>query len=87
MKMFTIYDSKAAAFLQPFFAATTAVAVRSFSAAARQEGHDFHNYAEDYTLFELGEFDQENAKMMLCDSPKSICLASTVLAADNGERQ
>lgn len=82
LKMFTVFDSKAAAFLQPFFAPTTAVAIRSFSQAARTQGHDFNQYAEDYTLFELGEFDQETAKIMLRDTPTSICLASTVLASE-----
>jgi len=54
----SVYDSKAAAYLQPFFAPTRAVAIRSFAAACLQEDHQFRRHAEDYTLFCLAEFDE-----------------------------
>lgn len=60
MKVFSIYDSKAEAFLQPFFCVNAAVAVRSFQRAVQEEGSDFNKYAPDYTLFELGDWDQES---------------------------
>lgn len=57
-KVFTVYDSKAEAHLPPFFSATTGLATRAFEDAANKEGHDFNKYPADYTLFELGMFDE-----------------------------
>lgn len=61
MKMFAIYDSKAEAYLAPIFCPTTAVALRMFRQAAEEEGHTFHKHAGDYTLFELGEWNEQTA--------------------------
>ena len=60
VKVFTVYDSKAEVFLPPFYQQTTGLAVRAFSSACNDSGHDFNKYAEDFTLFEIGEFDQED---------------------------
>ena len=54
MNIYTIYDSKAEAYLTPFFTDTDATAVRIFTSAATDEQHHFHKYAEDYTLFAIG---------------------------------
>lgn len=58
MKIFTIFDSKAEAFLPPFTSRTNATAIRNFTAAANTEDHDFHTHAADYTLFQIGTFDE-----------------------------
>ncbi len=58
MKVFTVYDVKAEAYLQPYFSVTTATAVRAFTAAANNVDHDFHRFSEDYTLFEIGTWDE-----------------------------
>ena len=56
--MFSIYDSKAEAYVQPFFASNTKVAIRMFESAVHDEGSDFHRHAEDYTMFRIGVFSQ-----------------------------
>lgn len=56
-KRFSVFDSKLNAYLPEFLARTTALAIRQFSAAANKEGHDFQDYAADYTLFEVGDWD------------------------------
>jgi len=58
MKAFSIYDIKAEAYLQPFFSPNKAVALRQFGQAANDENTDFHKHAADYTLFEIGEWDE-----------------------------
>lgn len=60
LKIFTVYDSKAEAYLPPFFSATRGLALRSFTDAVNTAGHAFNRYAEDYTLFEVGEFDDQH---------------------------
>lgn len=63
LNAFSIYDSKAEAYLPPFFTTTPALAMRSFQAAANTAEHDFHKYAADYTLFQIGHFDDSNAEL------------------------
>ncbi len=57
LEIFTIFDSKAKAYLQPFFSLNVETAKREFSAAVNGEG-PFAQFAEDYALFSLGVFDQ-----------------------------
>lgn len=59
---FSVHDSKAEAFLQPFFDQARGSAIRSFIDAVNEEGHQFNRHADDYTLFEVGVFDQEMGK-------------------------
>jgi len=55
---FSVYDSKAKAFIQPFYAPNAAVASRMISDAVEQRDHMFHKHAADYTLYQIGEFDE-----------------------------
>lgn len=57
MKAFTVYDTKAEAYLDPFFARNEAVALRMVEAAARKEGHEFNVYAHDYQVYRCGSWD------------------------------
>ncbi len=56
---FSVHDSKAESYTQPFFYTTTGQAIRAFQAAASEEGHNFNRFAADYTLFHVGSFNQE----------------------------
>lgn len=58
LQVFSVFDSKAEAFIQPWYSQTLGTAIRSFEAAVNTEAHDFQKHAGDYTLFHLGEFDQ-----------------------------
>lgn len=62
--VFAVYDSKAAAYLPPFFCRNAGVALRSFEAAAKDASHDFNKYAADYTLFHIGSFDEVNGVLI-----------------------
>lgn len=56
LSAFAVYDSKAEGFLPPFFLPTQAMALRAFQGAANDPTHDFHKWAGDYTLYEIGTF-------------------------------
>lgn len=73
-KVFTIYDSKAGAFLQPFFMKTNGEAERAISNVLRDPEHNFTVHSDDFTLFELGSFDDVSAKFIQLDTPHSIGL-------------
>lgn len=75
--IFTIFDSKAEAYLQPFFSAQIATAKREFTKAINGEGQ-FHEFSEDYALYYLGEFNQEEGIFTLEQQPKHICNAVTL---------
>ncbi len=58
MNIYTVYDSKAEAYLQPFYSRTAGEAIRNFETACNKSEHEFHIHAADYTLFEIGEFNE-----------------------------
>lgn len=77
--IFSVYDSKANAFLQPFFCVNRAVALRSFMQAAQDERHDFHRFAADFALFEIGEWDPVSGKFECFEKFENLGLASQYL--------
>ena len=70
-KMFVIYDEKAQAYLQPWFLHQSGMATRVFSDCINDPEHNFGRHPEDYTLFNIGEFDDSNANINL-HPPKSM---------------
>lgn len=72
LKMFSVFDAKASAFITPFFLPESGMAVRSFADCINQDGHAFNAHPEDYTLFELGNFDSKTSEVMVLDTPKSL---------------
>lgn len=79
--LFTVFDSAAARFLEPFYAPTVEYALRQFRTTVNQEGHQFNKFPEDYTLFLIGEFDQEQGTITALDSPQSLGVAITFVEA------
>lgn len=75
LKMFTVFDSKVGAYTNPILARSAGEAMRSFGAACCDVKHDFHRYAEDYTLFEIGEWDELTATIVTHITPLAICKA------------
>lgn len=61
-KVFAVRDSKAQAFLQPFFSVSTGAAVRAFGDAVNEGNSPLAKHPEDYLLFELGEFDDNTGE-------------------------
>lgn len=70
--IYSVYDSKAEAFLKPFFAAADGLAIRMFQQAANDLEHDFSKWAEDYTLFNLGKWDPKNGTLFAAKINNSL---------------
>lgn len=83
LRIFSVYDSKAEAFIAPFYTTTVGLALRSFESAIRDEGHLFHIHAGDYTLFELGEFDETKGTFGIHKAAINLGLASTYKAVSS----
>lgn len=77
-KIFSVYDAKAEAFTEPFFAPTRGVAVRSMTQAVNDPSHVFGRHPEDYTLFELGEFEAQSGSLVAHAAPQSVVVAATL---------
>lgn len=63
-QVFAVKDDKAAAFALPFFLPRMEVALRSFKDAMKDPKHDMSRHPEDYSLWCLGEFDDNLGAMM-----------------------
>lgn len=57
LKMLSVYDSKAKVWSHPFFSVTTGAGVRSFQSAINARESLLFSHSADFTLFELGVFD------------------------------
>ncbi len=82
LKIFSVFDTKAEAYLTPFFCPSTGVAIRSFEAAANDATHQFRLYAADFTLFELGTYEQSTAKFEILPAPMNLGSALTFRHSD-----
>lgn len=71
-KVFAVYDSKAEAYLPPFFAQTAGLAIRLFQQAANEDNHNFNKWSEDYTLFTIGEWDQDSGTLFAAKANTSL---------------
>lgn len=58
MKTYVVYDSAAEAYGVPFFIRSKGEAVRGFAQAVKDPQTQINKHPADYTLFEIGEYDE-----------------------------
>lgn len=78
--IFSVHDQAAGVFMQPFHAVASGIAVRGFADAINDPQHDFSKHPGDYTLFELGTFDQETGQYTIHEAAKNLGNGLTFLA-------
>lgn len=86
MKMFSVFDAKAAFFGNPWYDQSEASAIRNFSDAVNDgsnPNNQWFKHPEDFSLFYLGEFDNEIGKFRLI-TPENLVTASALRSARNG---
>lgn len=71
MYIFSIYDSKAEAHMQPFFAGAPGVAIRQFDELCNDKEHPVGKHAEDYTLMELGTWNEREGRLVVYEVSKA----------------
>lgn len=76
LQIFAVYDSKADAYLQPFFMPSKGQAMRSFQDLSNEPKTQFNKHPEDFTLFHIGEFDDMDATIKTLDAKIPLALAS-----------
>lgn len=59
-KIFAVYDAAVSAYKNPFFMDTSGQAIRGWIDVVNDEKTEFNKHPDDFTLFELGEYDELN---------------------------
>lgn len=75
--VFSVYDKAVSAFMPPFFARAKGEAIRMFTEACRDQGKPFGKNASDYTLYELGGFDDVSG-VFVTNDPQRVLSALEV---------
>lgn len=74
--VYSVRDSKLGSFITPFFSPNRNVALRMFESACNDTSHQFNQYGDDFTLFEIGVFDPETGIIEPHQCAENLGLAS-----------
>lgn len=75
LSVYSVYDSKVEAFMQPFFMKTDGEALRSWMDIVNEKSSVFAKHPEDFTLMKLGEYDERSGKFSNEATPRSLGIA------------
>lgn len=82
MKIFAVYDSAVAAYMSPFFMHSRGQALRAFADTAEDASSSIGKHPKDFTLFELGEYNDSTAGFSLYDTPHALGVALELLSSE-----
>lgn len=74
--VYAVYDVKAQAYATPFFMPSTGLAIRAFSEVATDQNSQLCKHAEDFSLYKIGEFDDNEGKLITLTNPEYLTRAS-----------
>lgn len=80
--VYSVRDNALGAFLPPFFARARGEALRSFSSAVNEEGHQFRKHASDYTLFFLGTFDDSSGLLATVEPLRCVSALEVIVSEE-----
>lgn len=80
-KMFAVFDSKAKCYGVPFFFAATGLAVRAFTELTNDEKSTICKYPADFSLHEIGVFDDATGEVAKLEQQINLGLASAFLVS------
>jgi len=67
MRIFSIFDNKTVCYSKPFYCLTQAEAIRTFGDAVNTTDSPFNAHPSDYSLFEIGTFEDSSGMLDKCD--------------------
>lgn len=85
--LFTVFDSATKLFLPTFEARTVEDAIRKFRTTVNMPDSQLHKFPEDYTLFQVGEFNQDTGELVPLATPHSLGVAVTYLDSAHGSQR
>lgn len=89
MKVFSVFDSKAALFLRPFTDQQEAAAIRNFADAVNDSSNPnnlWNKHPEDFSLFLIGAFDDETGELLPCLKKCLVTASALVAVNSNGSK-
>ena len=75
IRIYAIFDNKAEAYMEPFFAMTPGLALRAFADNTNNPQSIFNKHPEDFSLFEIGEFDDQKGEVIPHKTANNLGLA------------
>ncbi len=78
VEIFSVFDSAATRYMDPFTAPTIEFALRGFREACCREDHQFRKFPQDYALYHVGSFDAELGVIKSMEARK-VANASSML--------
>lgn len=75
-KFFAVYDAKVATYMQPFSFTTQGAAMRAFTDLVNSNDNAISKHPEDYSLFELSQFDDQTGLFEPLTAP--LCLTTAL---------
>lgn len=79
LKMFSIRDSKAEVFNQPWFAKTHGEAERNFTQLAKDPKSFVSQFPDDFDLYFVGEYNDQTGEVLPLDTPHHLLKAISVI--------
>lgn len=86
MKVFSVRDMKAEAFLQPFFSPTLGAALRAFDDACQKTDSPFYNHPSDFVLYEIGSYDDHDGRLEALPTVTMLGVASDFVKKNGDAR-
>lgn len=74
-KVYSVYDSKAQTYSNPMISLAKGSMTRDFKTLANDKNHPIGKYPEDYTLFEIGEWDEFDGFINMYQAKISLGMA------------
>lgn len=85
LKAFSIYDVKSESYSPPFFQNTVGLAIRMFTEAANDPETRIAKYPTDFTIFEIGTFDDSSGTIIPREA--NIPLGTALEYVDRSQQQ
>lgn len=85
LKTFVIHDSKVEAYMNPFLMRSKGEAIRAITDEVNGENTQLSKHPEDFTLFEIGEYDQIEGRYTMHDSKISLGNCIEMVKGENNE--
>jgi len=94
LQAYSVFDSKAKFFVKPFYCANDMVALRLFASAASDRALDIGKFPTDFSLFHVGEWDDDSGTFTQVSPLRNLGLAAQFIdapvssvAVDQAERK
>ncbi len=80
MHVYSIYNTASGSYMRPFTAHADGEASRLFSDLVADEKHPVGMHPEDYSLYRLGSFNDQNGALTIEGAPECLCTAMELVA-------